>query len=305
MSSPLDFPCNPAFLAIEDRKGFETHVFLRNNVDYFKDAIQVIQNKADTETVRELFSQTKDARFEADLEANDRFETWAVSVSPSRLSYYSLVRNRVLPYLSLFAAQEHILRLQKAWSYSDQMSFGIQLRGLYRRLILSDAFITEAAAEGGAETLLRVQHQTLVFAEPSLVWTDPSLPWQPQVGLMFTQTGWVSKKIEGLQTDPEAELGASFQPFENQPELKIGPQFSFNSEAENWGDHARMGIQYQMSDQHLFQGSFSSFELNLGYALKWQQLHAGIIWELQRVENLIGEKDQLQTWSLQLGSAFD
>ncbi|MFN8791106.1 MAG: hypothetical protein ACK5Y2_06585 [Bdellovibrionales bacterium] len=67
-NTALGRPCNPAFLALHQEERFFAHVFFGNNVDYVDEVLEVLDYEASTPTVQGLFSQSRDAEFEGDVE---------------------------------------------------------------------------------------------------------------------------------------------------------------------------------------------------------------------------------------------
>src|SRR5690606_36988041 len=119
----------------------------------------------------------RDAEFEADFEAAIVKNKIGFGFSPSRVTYYSRIRNRVLPYLNLYLAQEQIVRTQFATLIDDEFHVGLQVRGVTRRFVLTDFYLPELAAENGSEDLLEVRHQQALYLEPGIVWTPQDVAW--------------------------------------------------------------------------------------------------------------------------------
>jgi hypothetical protein len=294
-------PCNPAFLARDQKEYWYGHLFFGNNVQYYNDAKEVLDNRADTATFQRLFSQTRSAELEADIDVGKRNNHFAFSLSPTRINYYSLIRDRVLPYISLYAAQEQILRLQYAWELPNDFYFGVQARGLSRKFILSEFFLTEAVAEGGGDRVLNNRYQNIFYLEPGLLWSAPQTALQPQIAFSITQAGLADKKYDDLSSEIEAEMGASIKPELATGILEVGTHVSLHSQTKRWTDLLSAAATYTIGSSQ-YVGSISENQADLGLFLQVSKFQTGVVYDYRIFENLLGERDQIHTWYFQLGA---
>ena len=159
MDSLVDgLPCNPAFTAKERKGQFQTHLFFGNNVSYVQDVKNIMSGQADQRNIDRLFNQTRSSEMEANVEAGYLTEKFGLSFSPYRLSYYSLIRNSSLPVITLYAGEEQVLRTQLASYVNEDYFFGVQLRGVQRRFILSEFTLTDALVENSQDDIFRSPH---------------------------------------------------------------------------------------------------------------------------------------------------
>ncbi len=295
-----DTPCNPAFLAGDAKDYWFGHFFMGNNVNYYKDAKEVLDTRANTETFERLFSQTRSSELNADLEFGYRKNYFAASFSPSKIGYYSLIRDRVLPYISLYASQEQILRLQSAWKIQDSFYLGLQGRAVSRKFILSDFFLTDVLAEGGSDRVLNARYQNVFYLEPGLLWSAPEIFLHPQASFVITQAGLYDKRYDDLPSQPEAEMGASVRPDIGFGTLEVGGHVSLHPQTKRWTDLVSAAATLTVGN---FQwvGSVSENQADAGLMLQFSKLQGGILYDYRIFENLLGEKDQRHTWYFQFG----
>lgn len=304
MDASIDgLPCNPAFTAKERRSQFQTHIFFGNNVEYADDAKNLLNEQGDQDTVRRLFNQKRSAEMEANIELGYLREKMGLSVTPYRLSYYSLIRNTSLPVITIYAAQEEIVRGQVASYVSGDFYFGLQVRGVHRKFVASQFTLADAVVEGGREGVMPVQYQRALYFEPGLLWAPEDQPLQPQISLAVTQLGTVDKKYDHLPASPQGHFGASIKPLTEWGVLELGGNVSHKSQYEKWSELVRLASSYRLGiTQTSF--SFTEDQYDLGLLLSVQALRAGLVYDYKRFENLLGEKDQLHTLYFQLGAEF-
>ena len=299
-NTALGRPCNPAFLALHQEEKFFAHVFIGNNVDYVDEVLEVLDYEASTPTVRGLFSQSRDAEFEGDIELFYRKNDWTLSLSPSRLTYYSLIRNEVLPLLSLYASLEHVFRAQKSWTLNLEWHLGLQARAVSRRFILTEFYVTDAVINNG-EGLVDARTQNLLFIEPGVLWTPNWGAWEPHISAAATQTGLRSREDDEIPDSPEGEVGFSVKVPGLSGKLRMGPHVSLNArQHEEWDEKIRIAGVF---DQDNFQGTFS-FKVNqvaVGGHYQGKTWTGGVIYDLQYLENLQARDEYLTTWYFQLG----
>lgn len=291
-------PCNPAFLGYEQENRNHVHAFFGNNVKYFDEAMQVLNYTASESTVRGLFNQSRDAQFEADIEYYFGRDNWLISISPARLTYYSLIRNRVLPFVTLYTSLEPTIRGQIGWDIGSNLYFGLQGRLMNRNFIANEFFLTDAITDPDA--VLKVKNQTLFYVEPGLVWDAKEMPLEPQVSLTVTNLGAANKEYDELPIEPEVELGFSLRPMTNLGNLRVGPHLSFNRENKDLTDPLRLGAVYEQ-DRWNFLGSVKENEIDIGAFYQDEKFSAGLIFDHKYIENLKGYDEHLNTWYFQFG----
>lgn len=291
-------PCNPAFLGLEPEDRHHIQVFFGNNVKYFDEAYRVLNYTASESTVRDLFDQSRDNQFEADLEYYFGRDNWIISFSPGRLSYYSLIRNRVLPLITLYTSLEPTLRGQIGWEINDDLYFGLQARAIARNFIASEFYITDAVTD--PEAVLDVRHQNVLYLEPGLIWKATQMAMEPEFSLMVTRLGAADKEYDELPIEPEVELGVNLRPSTPIGNLRVGPHLSFNEENDDWTDPLRLGAVFEL-EKMSYLGSVKDNEFDIGAFYQGDKFNGGIIFDHKYIENLKGTSEHLNTWYFQVG----
>jgi hypothetical protein len=296
-------PCNPAFTAKERRSHFQTQFFFGNNVSYVHEVTRLLDGTGDAATVEKLFSQKSSAEAEANVQASYLHETWGVQFAPYRLYYYALIRNSALPVVTLYTGQEQTLSAQVA-SFAgengkDNWFWGVQLRGVDRRFIMSEFTLTDALASGGSQ-YFETKNQRALYVEPGLLYEFSEKPWRPQVGLTIKNAGFVDQKFDELPASPDWHLAGSLRPPVGYGEFELGVDFRFNSYVEDFKEVPHLGFSYKLG---AMQGlaSYSDREYSLGFILHFDNWNGGLTYWRKKYENLLGEQDQLQTVYLELG----
>ena len=296
-------PCNPAFAAKERRNHFQAQFFFGNNVSYVHEVSKLLDGTADAGTVEKLFSQKSSAEAEANIQASYLSETWGVQFAPYRLYYYGLIRNAALPVVTLYAGQEQTLSAQIASfagdNGNDHWFWGLQIRGVDRKFILSEFTLTDALASGGSKYFEK-QNQRALYLEPGLLYEFAEKPWRPQVGLTIKNAGFVDKKFDEIPANPDWHVAGSVRPPVGYGELELGLNLRFNSYIEEFKDVPHLGLSYKLG---AMQGlaSYADREYSLGFLLHYENWNGGLTYWRKKYENLLGEKDQLQTVYLELG----
>jgi hypothetical protein len=300
-------PCNPAFTGKEREAKFQTEFFFGNNVSYVKEVSHLLEGTGDADTVNTLFSQKSSSEMEARIEASYVRETWGVAYSPYRLFYYSLIRNSSLPVITLYAGQEQILTGQVASFASDDFFWGLQLRGVDRRFVLSEFTLTDAVASGG-ERYFQTQSQRALYIEPGFLYSFENQSWKPQAGLTIKNAGLVDHKYEDLSTTPEFHLAGSVKPPVGFGELELGLDLLFMSQASTApGESPReardiphLAASYSLGAMQAL-GSYGDKDYSAGFLLKYGMWNGGLTYWRKKYETLLGERDQLQTVYLEIG----
>ncbi len=296
-------PCNPAVTAKERRSHFQTQFFFGNNVSYVHEVTKLLDGTGDPATVEKLFSQKASAEAEANVQASYLHETWGVQFAPYRLYYYALIRNSALPVVTLYAGQEQTLSAQVA-SFAgengkDNWFWGLQLRGVDRRFILSEFTLTDALASGGSQ-YFETKNQRALYLEPGLLYEFADKSWRPQLGLAIKNSGFVDKKFDELPASPDWNFAGSVRPPVAYGELELGLNLRVNSYTEEFKDLPHVGLSYKLG---AMQGlaSYSDREYSLGFVLHYDDWNGGLTYWRKKYENLLGDQDQLQTVYLELG----
>ena len=292
-------PCNPAFIAKERKSRLQFEFFFGNNISYVHDASKLVDGTGDQATVERLFHQKSSSELEANIEASYMRENWGLSYSPYRLFYFALMRNSALPTLTLFAGQEQILSAQIASYAQADFYWGLQLRGVDRKFILSEFTLTDALASGGSH-YFDTQNQRAVYLEPGVLYAFEDKFWKPQVGLTVKGVGAVDRKYEQLPTNPDWHLAGSIRPPVGYGELEFGLDLLFNTYVKVATDVPRVGASYKIGAIQAL-GSYGNQDYSLGFLLDYDGWNGGLTYWNKKFENLLGERDQLQTVYIEFG----
>lgn len=292
-------PCNPAMTAKERESRFQTQFFLGNNISYVRDISRLVEGRGDVETVERLFNQNSSSEMEARIQASYLRETWGVSYSPYRLFYYSLIRNSALPVITLFAGREQTLAGQVASFAENNFYWGLQLRAVDRRFLLSEFTLTDALADGRSQ-YFEAKTQRALYLEPGILYAFEDKPWQPQVGLTIKNAGVVDTKYNELPASPDWHLAGSVRPPLGLGELELGLDLLFNSSIEELRDMPRLGMSYKLGAMQAL-ASYASQDYSVGFLLNFDHWNGGLTYWRKNFENRVGERDQLQTVYVEVG----
>lgn len=292
-------PCNPAITAKERHPQFQTQFFFGNNVSYVRDVSHLLDGNGDPETVERLFNQKYSSEAEANIQASFLHETWGLSYSPVRLFYYSLIRNSALPVITLFTGQEQSLSGQIASFAQDNLYWGVQLRAVDRKFLLSEFTLTDALASQGSQ-YFAINTQRALYIEPGLLYAFEDRAWKPQVGLTIKNAGIVDHKYEELSTNPDWHLAGSVRPPVILGVLELGLDLRFNSYIEEAKDIPHLGLSYKLGMLQAL-ASYADHENSLGFLMYYKGWNVGLTYWRRKFESFVGERDQLQTVYLELG----
>ncbi|MBX2988978.1 MAG: hypothetical protein KF802_13905 [Bdellovibrionaceae bacterium] len=292
-------PCNPAFIARETKPNFRAQLFAGNNISYMQDVSKLLDGEGDRENMQRLFSQTRASEMEANLEGAYRRPTFGVAFSPYRLMYYSFIRNRSLPVITLLAAQEQTLRFQFAGYAGDDWSWGLQVRGVRRTFIASTFSITDAFSEDH-DDILGPRQQSAVYLEPGFLKEYPDSPWRTQFTGTLSQLGAVDRKADDFPTSPELHLGSAVRPPVSLGELELGLDLAFSSQTSHWSDPFRLGASYEIGVTKV-SGSAGASEHAFGFQLRYWDMTGGLTYTSRWIKNWIGEDEWVRTVYLQFG----
>lgn len=292
-------PCNPAFTAKERHAQFQAQFFFGNNVSYVREVSHLLEGSGDRDAVERLFNQKYSNEAEANVQASYLRETWGLSYSPDRLFYYSLIRNSALPVITLYAGQEQMLSGQIASFAQDNLYWGLQLRAVDRRFLLSEFTLTDALASQGSQ-YFETKNQRALYIEPGLLYAFEDKAWKPQIGLTIRNAGLVDHKYDELSASSDWHLAGSVQPPIVLGVLELGLDLHFNSYIEEAKDIPHLGFSYKLGVMQAL-ASYADHEYSVGFLLHYEGWNAGLSYWRQRFENIIGEQDQLQTIYFELG----
>lgn len=292
-------PCNPAFTAREVPTNFRAQFFFGNNISYLREVSDLLAGDGDQESVRRLFSQSRGAEMEANLEAGYRRPTFGLAFSPYRLTYYSLLRDRSLPVVTLLAAQERTLRMQFAGYAGQDWSWGVQMRGVNRKFIAQEFTLADALTEQG-RSLFEPETQNAFYVEPGLLKEWPDEPVRPQVTMAIRNLGAVDRKSEAFPTSPEFHFGGSVQPRVSVGELGVGIDLAFHSQTQQWNEPIKVGSAYQIGVTR-YSVSVGRSEHAAGFELLYKNLNGGLTYTSRWIENLLGENEWVRTVYLHCG----
>lgn len=292
-------PCNPAFIAREGGDEFKAEFFLGNNIAYLNDVTDLLAGQGDEGSVRRLFAQSRGSELEAQFEADYRRPTWGFGLTPYRVVYYSFVRNHSLPVVTVLAAQEQTLRGQLGGYIGDDWSWGVQLRGVNRRLISQTFALTDVLVENGMDTLTP-ERQNAFYVEPGLLkeWTDE--PWKPQFTMAITQLGYVDHKIEDFPASPELHVGGAVQAPIEIGRWALGADVALGSKTKTWSDPLRLGTSYEVGMTRL-EASLGRSDQSFGFLLRYGWGTGGITYNSRYVENWLGDDEWVRTVAFQFG----
>ncbi|QDK38525.1 hypothetical protein [Bdellovibrio sp. NC01] len=267
-------PCNPAFVAKQAQRRFDGDLFLGSNVDYLKDAEEILDGQADQGTVAKLASRRDYSQAEASVEAAYQAQTWGVSIEPYRVILYSHIENPSLPAVDFVAAEQQTVKFQLASYVHENFYAGLQARYSHVRFIGQYFMVSEALAEN-SKNLFESQTQELLYFEPGFLYAWEDATWSPQVSASLMQWGVSSHKTEQFPIKPEGLLGASIKPLLPLGLLELGVQFGVNSETENVRDAIRAAISYQIG---ILQAvvSASEFDHSAGFLLGFKNFTGGL-----------------------------
>ncbi len=301
MDSVLDgLPCNPAFTARERKTQLQAHIFFGNNVSYIQDVNDIMNGQTNQKNIEHFFNQTRSSEMEANVELGFLTEKFGLSFSPYRLSYYSLVRNTSLPVITLFAGQEQTIRAQLASYVQEDYFFGVQLRVVQRKFILSEFTLADALVESAQDDIFKVRQQNAVYFEPGFLWAPDDYEWSPQVSVVITQLGAVDKKYAELPASPQGHLGASIKPPLPLGELELGATFSAQSRFEKWTELFRGGVSYKLGATQ-YVASFTDNQFDLAFLLRFRGIRGGLTYDFRKFQNTQGDSDEVRTIYSQIG----
>lgn len=273
-------PCNPAFVAKDKAPRFDVDLTLGSNMEYLREAEELLNGKSDEQGVAKIFSRREMVDGEISIEASFQRPTWGVSIEPYRLVYVYQFENAALPMVELIASEEQSLKAQLASFTSGNFYAGLQLRYTHIKYIGNSFSIAEAMA-GDNEKLFEIHNQDILYVEPGILYAWEDAVWEPQISAMLSQWGVSSKKSEQYPIRPQGLLGASLKPTVPLGLLEVGMQVQIHNETKNFQDAVRAAITYQLG---LLQAvvSGSQYDQSAGFLATYKSFSTGLSYWSER-----------------------
>lgn len=292
-------PCNPAFMARERERTFKANIFFGNNVTYAKEASDLLNGRANQDTVQAMFGKKESSEFETVLDMAYLTETIGIALQPTRLSYYTLFRNQVLPQVTLYASQEESLRGQFASYIGNDFYLGAQFRYVHRKFISQDFFLTDALVQDGMD-LFNPQEQNLLFFEPGLLYANDDHWLRPQFSMNLVNWGLEDRKYENVQNDPQFHIGGSVTPNLGPGRLGLGIDVFWDKRVESALEPVTLGSFYEFGILKIY-GSVSETSQGMGFGILAGAVDLGLAYSNRTVENPLGEKSSFRRVYMLLG----
>ncbi|MFS4460790.1 hypothetical protein [Bdellovibrio sp. HCB2-146] len=267
-------PCNPAAVAKERKPRFDGDLFLGSNIDYLKEAEDILAGESSEEEVATFFSRRESSQAEASVELAYQAPKWGASFEPYRVVLYSRFDNPALPMVDMIVAQEQSAKLQLASYVGENFYAGLQMRYSHVRYIGKFFSLTEAFTHQD-DDFFDPETQDLIYLEPGFLYAWEELAWQPQISVAYMQWGWSDKKSEAYSIKPEGQVGASIKPLVPLGLLEVGLQFSLNSETRNAREAVRGAVAYQLG---ILQAvlSASDIDQSAGFLVGFKHFTSGL-----------------------------
>lgn len=295
-----NLPCNPAYMAKERERAFRANIFIGNNVSYIHEVSDIVSGQADSQTIETLFKDRPSSEFEAGLEAAYLAETFGISYTPYRVSYYSLFQNQALPEITLFASVEDTARVQIASYLNDDVYLGLQIRYLHRKLIASRFFLTDVLAENRNQ-YLEPKEQTFIFIEPGFLYSNEKNDWQPEVSVNILNLGFKSgDDSPAAEPIPEYHLGGALSQEVGYGRWGWVLDVGWNREFEKISEVLTLGSYFEIGILQLFASfaerangagfsvQFDSFNVALSYSAKAEKFDTQSASYSRRIYFLLG-----------------
>lgn len=292
-------PCNPAFISRETAPDFRAQFFAGNNVSYLRDVGDLLSGDGNEETVDRLFSQSRPAEMEANIEGAYRRPLFGIAFSPYRVLYFTAIRNKALPVVTLLASREQTLRVQLGSYLGDDWSWGVQFRGVRREYIGRTFSLADAAVESGDE-IFKARTQSAFYVEPGLLkeWTD--LDWRPQLTFAITQLGMVDHKSDEFPASPALHVGGAVRPEVGLGAWEIGVNADLHSETKHWSDPFRIGTSYELGVTRL-SGSLGRSDHAMGFQVNYRDFFGGLTYTSRWIKNWFGSDEWVRTVFFEFG----
>ncbi|WP_373997900.1 hypothetical protein [Bdellovibrio bacteriovorus] len=274
-------PCNPAAIAKDRARRFDADIFMGSNLEYIKEAEDLLKGKEDEAAVAKFFSRRENIEGEFSFEASFQAPKWGVSFEPYRIVAISRMENPSLPMIDLLIAEEQSVKGQAGTYLYENLYAGIQVRYTHVRFIGQYFALSEAFA-GNSQEILASETQELVYVEPGLLYAWEDLAWQPQISAMLSQWGFSDRKTEEYPIKPEGLLGTSIKPLVPLGLFELGVQFHLHSETENARDAFRVAAAYELGILHAV-ASVSEYDHSAGFLLTFKNFTSGLTYWSEKV----------------------
>ncbi|MFZ4404019.1 MAG: hypothetical protein ACOYOK_07955, partial [Pseudobdellovibrionaceae bacterium] len=183
--------------------------------------------------------------------------------------------------------------------FGKDFFWGLQARGVQRKFISADFYLTEAFVEGGDE-LFTVKKQNALYLEPSLVWSVEG-DYKPQASIMMVNSGFVDYKYDEFAMRPEWLVGFSLFPVQwYSQSLELALQAHFNDEQKTTSEFFTLAANYSFSALQIF-GSLSENIYTSGFRVVYKQFSTGLSYWNERLDYIKDQKVYQQTVYIQLG----
>lgn len=267
-------PCNPASIAKDRKPRFDADFFVGTNVEYLKEAEDLLRGTDDQNTVAKFFSRRESIDAELSVEASFLAPKWGLSIEPYRLVAVTRFENPALPMVDMIVAEEQSIKGQIASYAHENFYAGLQARYTHVRFIGQYFALSEAVA-GDNKDLLAAQTQDILYLEPGVMYAWEDTVWQPQISAMLAHWGISDHKTEQYPIQPEGLLGFSLKPVVPLGLLELGLQFQINSQTENARDAFRGALAYHLGILQVVL-SLSEYDHSAGFLISYKNFTTGL-----------------------------
>lgn len=285
-------PCNPAFIAKEKARRFNTTLSWGNSVSYLKEATDLSQGHATEDSIQKLFTRHEDNELQTQIELGHTQETFGWSLTPALVNYSTSFYNQALPKISLYASLEEVAKLQFGSYLSDDWSYGVQLRYVHRRFVATEFYLTDALVPGG-NSLFEPRQQYLFFIEPGLMYAPKDSPLNPEFTLMVANSGFANERYSEIPIEPEYHFTASVNPELDYGRFSLGVDVNFNRKLREGPGPLSLGGFYEFGILRLF-GSLARYENCIGFGVFNTWWNVGVT---HRNETFVNPLDENITFS--------
>ncbi|MFN7904345.1 MAG: hypothetical protein ACK5P5_04120 [Pseudobdellovibrionaceae bacterium] len=284
---PADsLPCNPAFIAKERERKIRANLNLGNNVTYLKEAMDLSEGRANSDTIQTLFQRRENDELQAKVELGYLQETFGWSVSPFQANYNTSFQNQALPEISLYAAVEETAKIQFGSYMADDWSYGIQLRYIHRRFVASRFFLTDALVPDGNK-LFEPKEQHLLFIEPAVLYAPQGNFWNPEFSILAANVGFTHQKYAEVPLVPRYHFTSSITPELTYGRLGLGLDIHYDKYIQRGLEPFTLGSFYEFGILRIF-GSLARQEHAAGFGIFNAWWNTGIVHRNERLEDAAG-----------------
>jgi hypothetical protein len=219
--------CNPALLGEDSEtdsngtpgvllKGhsFGVNLFFGDEANTLYKNRSLISGGKQAELAQAILSDTRPVRFEASAMLWWRSEKMALSYQPTRVTYFSAVRNPAYPDIAIQAMQEQSVQWQTGGFVTDTWRIGVQLRYLERKFVYEEFTLFDALPH--IEDYFKVRDQKAFFVEPAIAYefnqSQELKDWRPLLTTHLTQAGWTDHSFDDVPVEPLLDSGFSISP---------------------------------------------------------------------------------------------